>query len=226
MTYPYGAQGAPAVGKGLGGLPRRADLAFNEVVAAYSQDVAISTAATTDIAFPFSYGSPAELDLVVFFATNSGSDSGAIFFSGNPNGLAARIGFGTYNSSTDYRTVQLIGNVIRLTTTGTATFSGRIQILKRNRRVRNWALLPTAATESSLPFAIKDPHKAMLTANVSTQGGTHSNVFLNEYFSASDTNSWHLSAGANVTTMRAKVTSPTTYITQSATTTAVLTEFE
>lgn len=207
------------------GVARATGRGFNEVLAVYSQQVILSTSSTIDIPIPFSYASPAELDAVVFLSTHTQADSNAFCFSGDPTGLAARFGWGSAGDSTNYRTIQLLNTgVLRMRTFGTATFNGRVQILKRNRRVRAWALLPAAATEALLPFAIKDPRKTLVTLNATTSAGAQSAAFANEFFDVGDSASWHLATA--LVDARVRLTSPSTYITSSSSLQTTLTEFE
>lgn len=200
-------------------------IGFNEVLAVYSEEVSIASGATVDIPIPFSFSSPAELDVCVSLSVQTSADGNMLVFSGSPAGLAAQFGFGDLADSVNYRTIRLIDSALRVSVTGTATLRGRIQIIKRNRRVRASGAIVMSATEALLPFAITDPKKAMLTMNTSVTIGASASTFINDYYVTSvGVYSWHLALRSPV--IKVRIMSSTTYITSGSGGSVILTEFE
>lgn len=220
MSYPYGMRGSPAVGGGLPGLPRRDNLSFNEVIESYSQ---VLTGPAVDVPIPFSFSSPAELDVIVHLVSTPGDlEPPTMIISGSPNGLAARRNYG---STAAWNTFEIIGNLLRITNTS-ASLRGRVHILRRNRVVKNYAFLPLSTTENTLPFTISNPHKTMITNNSTLPAGVYSSLFIHDYYDLStELESWHLS-GVDSTSYGVKIISPTTYITKAGASYFTITEFE
>jgi len=204
----------------LGGLyPQEEDLGFNEAIASFHQQVNVAAGATVDIAIPFGFSSPAELDLV-FAASDANARVRMCSAPGVPDGIFVRTEGAVAGN---YFQFSLVGSAIRITAVG-ETCNGSLRVVRRNRRVKNWSrLTATAGAEAQLPFTISDPHKTVITGNSVTAIQASTCPFLGNFIPATDTNSWHFAP--NFTTNTVRVTSPNTYVTQAAVA-ATIVEFE
>lgn len=224
MSNAYLPQIAPVVGGGLPGQPQRSQVGYNEVISSASFQIPAASSGTTDLPIPFGFESTAELDLVIHRTPVETGPSSCVMLSGSPLGLAGRLTASGGNSS--YVDFQLVGNAIRVTTVSFSSQQGRFEILRRNRRVKQFQSLAASTTPAALNFTISNPHRAILsTRTAEPNANSHSPV--HSYYPASETDSWHINGRESTSQNSAKIVSASTYMTRGAgANNFVLTEYE
>lgn len=224
MSNLYLPQIAPAIGGGLPGQPQRAQMGYNEVIAVASFQIPAGASTTTDFEIPFRFESAAELDLVIRRTPVQTGPSSCVLLSGSPLGLGGRLT--TTTDSSSYVDFVLVGNAIRVTTASFSSHQGRFEILRRNRRVKQFQVLAASTVVAALNFTIGNPYRAILsTRYAEPNANSHSPIYA--YYPASETDSWHINGRESTSQTSVKIVSPSTYMTRGGVgNTFVLTEYE